>query len=101
MLMHQASRRLFSTATKMVNDAPTIKTQYLMQMARVRVHLPQEGDCWFFIRPDETAATFRDEVDKEDALVNMVQLFEEVKRQDGKAAVRKAVSDSAHLFPML
>ena len=31
-------------------QSPLIKTQYLMEMARVKVQLPQEGDTWFFVR---------------------------------------------------
>ena len=95
MAMNHMSKRLFSTLT------PTIKTQHMMQMARVEVHLPQMGNCWFFVRPDENVAKFRDEVNKEDQLVKTVELFEEVPAHDGTGSIKTPVPDSESLYTKL
>ena len=95
MAMNQLSKRLFSTAV------PTIKTQHMMEMARVEVFLPQMGNCWFFVKPDENVAKFRDEVNKEDELVKTVELYEEVLAHDGTASVKTPVPDSVSLYSKL
>lgn len=95
MLMGQASKRLFSTHTAAMS-APMIKTQYLMQMARIKVQLPQEGDTWFFVRPNDTIENFRNEISSEDDQIKTVEVFESA---DGKA--RKELKESASLYETL
>ena len=67
------SKRLFSAAT-MRPAHQTIKTQYLMQVAQVKLHLPKEGDCWFFIKPQDTVSQFLQSVKSEDADIKEVDI---------------------------
>ena len=44
-------------------------------MARVKVSLPHEGDCWFFISPQDKVSDFVTAVKEEDPLINSVEVL--------------------------
>ncbi len=44
-----SAKRAANTEHQMM--IPSMPLQYMVHMARVKVHLPATGDCWFFISP--------------------------------------------------
>ena len=92
--MQQPTQRFFSTAA-MASTVPMLRTEYLMQMARVKLHLPKEGECWFFIKPEDTVATFIESVKNEDDEISKLEVLEEA----GKSM--KPVKDSAPLYSLI
>ena len=47
----------------------------LKDMARVKVNLPAQGDCWFFIDPRDKVSDFIANVKEEDAMINKLEVL--------------------------
>ena len=67
LLSAMPTRRLFST--------PTMQLQYMVHTARVKVNLPQRGQCWFFIEPEDKVQAFVDNVKAEDDKLTSVEIL--------------------------
>ena len=84
------SRRLFSIAA-----IPTVPLQYTVDMARVKVCLPQHGNCWFFINPNDTVSNFVEAVCNEDSKVKSLEIL------SGPDSAPKAVKKTLPLYKVL
>ena len=47
----------------------------MVNSARVRVNLPENGDCWFFIQPEDSIDEFCAKVKAEDPLINSLEVL--------------------------
>ena len=54
---------------------PTVPLQYMVHMARVKINLPERGDCWFFIDPRDKVEDFVSQVKTEDPQVKSVEVL--------------------------
>ena len=82
-------RRLFATtqskkakaSIRDAKDMPTMQLHYLLDKARVKVSLPSQGTCWFFINPGTTMASFADRVKQEDPQIQSAEVLSESKKK--------------------
>lgn len=60
---------------------PSMQLQYMVHMARVKVHLPATGDCWFFISPQLSVKDFLNEIKEEDNQIETLEILAGKKTQ--------------------
>ncbi len=60
---------------------PSMPLQYMVHMARVKVHLPATGDCWFFISPQLSVKDFLTEIKEEDNQIETLEILAGKKTQ--------------------
>ena len=53
-----------------------MKTQYLINTARVRLTLPGRGDCWFFVDPELSVHDFKQKCQEEDSNITEVEILQ-------------------------
>ena len=70
---------------------PTIKTQFMLNKARVQMELPSRGFVWLFINPTVTISQFKDICMAEDPKIASVEI------QDGN----KALAPETNLLQLL
>ena len=92
--MSPMARRMFST--------PTMELQYMVHTARVKVNLPQAGQCWFFINPQDTVSQIVDSIKSEDTKISTAEVLTGTdKKQEvvrGSETLYSALQDNSRCF---
>ena len=77
---------------------PTIQLKYMVHNAKVKINLPNQGECWFFIDPVHTVGDFTTEVKLEDQdAISSLKIL----RSDKAGGAPKAVGQSEILYEQL
>jgi hypothetical protein len=58
-----------------------VKVEYAFETARVRLYLPSKGETWFFIDSQTTVQGFKDQIKKEDSLIENFDLLDGDRKQ--------------------
>ena len=74
-----------------------MQLQYMVNMARVKINLPERGDSWFFIDQDATVKDFAKLVKQEDSKISNLE-FVSGKPSEGNS---KALAQNDLLFNVL
>jgi hypothetical protein len=80
-----------------------VKVEYAFETARVRLYLPSKGETWFFIDSTTTVQSFKDQIMKEDALIENFDLLDGKREQikgSSEDSLYSVISreDSAEIF---
>ena len=67
----------------------------MVNSARVRVNLPDNGDCWFFIQPEDSIDEFCAKVKAEDPMINTLEVLK------GKSSKIEVCDGQESLFESL
>ena len=100
------ARRCFSTGAV----SSSVKVEFAFENARIRLHLPQWGETWFFVDRATTLGQFKELCKAEDSRVSQVQfvgksalpdtelLFEKLTKGAGEQIYIK-INDDLQSFP--
>ena len=67
-----------------------------VDMARVKVELPGQGESWFFISQDETVKRFIEELKHEEDKIEKIEVL-----QENSNGVKAPMPETDKLFPAL
>jgi len=91
--------RSMSTATTVQPDAIDIirmlKTEFMMNNARVKIALPTQEEVWFFIKKETTVADLREMVQTEDPTA---EIFNALDRPSGCKLAPTQLADDVNLY---
>ena len=68
--------RYFSPASAAEAAVPGMQVQHMVDSARVKINLPEQGDCWFFIQPEDSVMDFCARVQSEDPLISSLEVLQ-------------------------
>lgn len=77
------------------NEIYPMTTEYLINSTRIRLTLPERGDCWFFVNRDLSVQDFKQRCQDEDANVAEVEVLQ------GTTNKPVGAQDSTSLYSLL